>query len=104
MVKIGKKLRELRLNCNLSIDKVIEKLKELNIYVTKKTIYRWENDNTVPDLKTFNTLSFIYNANLNELYEDTRFYKSLNENEYKFIIAIRENDIFRRITKLLYKM
>ncbi|MBR0039049.1 MAG: helix-turn-helix transcriptional regulator [Lachnospiraceae bacterium] len=104
MVKIGKKLREARLNCNLSIEKVIKKLEELNIYVTKKTIYRWENDDTVPDLKTINTLSFIYNANLNELYEDTKFCKSLNENEYRFIIAVRENEQFRKITKLLYKI
>ena len=104
MVKIGKKLKEIRLNCKLSIEKVIKKLEELGIYVTKKTIYRWENDNTVPDLKTINTLSYIYNANLNLLYEDKKFYKSLSENEYKFIIAIRENESLRKIAKLLYKI
>ena len=104
MVKIGKKLKENRLNCKLSIDKVIKKLEELGIYVTKKTIYRWENDNSVPDLKTINTLSYIYNANLNLLYEDTKYYKSLSESEYKFIITIRENEDFRRIAKLIYKI
>lgn len=104
MIKIGKKLKESRLNCKLSIEAVIKKLEELNIYVTKKTIYRWENDNTVPDLKTVNTLSYIYSVNLNEFYEDTRFYKSLSENEYKFIITLRENDLFRKIAKLLYKI
>lgn len=104
MIKIGKKLKEIRLNCKLSINKVIKKLEELDIYVTKKTIYRWENDVTVPDLKTINTLSYIYNTNLNLLYEDKKFYKSLSENEYKFIIAVRENESLRKIAKLLYKI
>ena len=97
-------MKEIRLNCKLSIEKVIKKLEELGIYVTKKTIYRWENDNSVPDLKTINTLSYIYNANLNLLYEDTKYYKSLSESEYKFIITIRENEDFRRIAKLIYKI
>ncbi|MBO6118895.1 MAG: helix-turn-helix transcriptional regulator [Lachnospiraceae bacterium] len=104
MIKIGSKLKEIRLNCKLSINAVIKKLEEMNIYVTKKTIYRWENDNTIPDLKTIKVLSFIYDSNLTEIYEDKRFYKSLSENEYKFIMAIRGNDSFRKIAKILSKI
>ena len=51
MIHIGKQLKEIRLGCKLSIDNVIEKLKEFNIYITKKTFYRWECDTVIPNIK-----------------------------------------------------
>lgn len=104
MIHIGKKLKEVRVNCKLSISTVINKLQELNIFVTKKTFYRWECDVTVPDLETIKVLSYIYNANLNEFYEDTKYFKALTENEFKFINLFRENNNFKKIVKLLKKL
>lgn len=104
MIHIGKKLKEIRVNNKLSISSVINKLQELNIRVTRKTFYRWECDSTIPDLETIKILSYIYNTSLNELYEDTKFYKALTENEFKFINLFRENNEFKKIVKLLKKL
>ena len=104
MINIGKKLKEIRVNSKLSINTVINKLRELNIYVTRKTFYRWECDTTVPDLETIKVLSFIYNTNLNEFYEDTKYFKALTENEFRFINLFRENNDFKKIVKLLNKI
>lgn len=102
--KIGKKIKNLRHYNNLTINNTLKKLKELNINVSKKTFYKWENDEIIPDLETIKVLSYIYNANISELYEDTKYYKSLTENEFKFISMLRENNDFRKLTKLLTKV
>jgi transcriptional regulator with XRE-family HTH domain len=104
MLKIGSKLKEIRLKNKFSIPTVIKKLEEVNIYITKKTIYRWENDSIIPTLETIKVLSYIYNTNLNEIYEDKKFYKVLSENEYMFINTLRENNNFKKIVKTLVKM
>ena len=104
MIHIGKQLKEIRLGCKLSIDNVIEKLKELNIYITKKTFYRWECDTVIPNLETIKVLSYIYQTNISAFYEDTRYFKALTENEFKFITLFRENNDFRKIVRLLSKI
>ena len=104
MLKIGHKLKEIRLKNKFSIPTVIKKLEEVNIYITKKTIYRWENDNIIPNLETIKVLSFIYNTNLNEIYEDKRYLKVLSEGEFIFINILRENNNFKKIVKTLVKM
>lgn len=104
MVKIGKKLKELRVGNNLSINDLIEKLNELSIFVTKKTVYRWENDKVIPSIETIRSLSYIYNTNISEIYESTKFYKALSENEFVFITLYRENVEFKKIVKVLSKM
>ena len=104
LVKIGRKLKEIRLNNNLSLNNVIKKLEEFDYFVSKKTIYKWENDTSIPDLKTIRLLSYIYNVNLSELYENTRYYKALNDHEFKFINTLRENDEFKKIVRILMKI
>ena len=103
MIHIGKQLKEIRLNCKLTINNVIKKLEEFNISITKKTFYRWECDKIIPDIETIKVLSYIYQTNICAFYEDTRFYKSLTEHEYKFIKLYRDNNEFKKIVKLLSK-
>ena len=104
MIHIGKQLKEIRLGCKLSINDVIKKLEEFNIYITKKTFYRWECDAAIPELETIKVLSYIYKTNISAFYEDTRYFKALTENEYKFICLYRENNEFKKIVKLLSKI
>ena len=47
LVKIGRKLKEIRLNNNLSLNNVIKKLEEFDYFVSKKTIYKWESDTSI---------------------------------------------------------
>ena len=102
--KIGCKIKELRKYKSLSINSMLKKLEEFNINISKKTFYKWESGAIIPDLNTIKVLSYIYNANITELYEDKKFYKSLTENEFRFITMLRENNNFRKIAKLLSKM
>lgn len=104
MEKIGSKLKELRLKNNFSINTVIKKLSEANIVINKKTIYRWENNSVIPTLDTIRILSYIYNTDLSTLYEDTKYFKVLNENEFLFINMLRLNTEFSKIVNNLMKL
>lgn len=104
MENIGSKLKELRLKNNFSINTVIKKLSEVSIIVNKKTIYRWENNSVIPTLDTIRILSYIYNFDLNALYEDKKHYKVLSENEFQFINMLRLNNAFSKIVNNLIKL
>ena len=104
MNTIGDTLKSLRKNCNYSVYDIIKKLEETNIHVRVNTIYKWENNITIPDIKTINVLSNIYGISLTSIYEDSKFCKSLNKNENDFIVFLRNNNNFRKIIKLLVNL
>ena len=101
MYKIGSTLKSLRTSNGYSIVEVIKKFAEINIPIKAKTIYRWENDSCVPDIKTINILSHIYGVSLTSIYEDDIFCKSLNKCENDFIDCLRNNKTYKKIIKLL---
>ena len=101
MYKIGSKLKYLRTSHGYSIVEVMKKFEEINIPIKAKTIYRWENDSCIPDLKTINALSHIYGVNLASIYEEEPFCKSLNKNENDFIDCLRTYPTYKKIIKLL---
>lgn len=104
MREIGDTLRTLRKSCNYTVYDILKKLAETNIHVKLNTIYKWENNICVPDIKTINVLSNIYGISLTSIYEDSKFCKSLNKNENEFIVFLRENLKFRKIVKLLLNL
>lgn len=55
-------LRKLREREHLSVKDVQEKLMNLGIVVSNKTIYGWESGKRLPDADTFLTLCDIYNS------------------------------------------
>ena len=101
MYKIGNTLKTLRTSNGLSIIEVIKKFAEINIPIKAKTIYRWENNTCIPDIKTINILSHIYGVSLTSIYEDDAFCKSLNKYENDFINCLRNNKTYKKIIKLL---
>ena len=104
MSLIGDKLKTLRKSNGYSIKKVVEKLNEINIFVKEKSIYRWESNKVIPDIKVINALSNIYNTNITCIYEDSKYFKSLNENVSKFINYLREDPHFKKIIMLLARV
>lgn len=104
MKNIGSTLKTLRKENNFSIYDITQKLAETNIHVREKTIYKWENNTCVPDVKTINVLSNIYGITLTSIYEDSKFCKSLNKHESNFIKLLRSNNRFRKIVKLLINL
>lgn len=72
--KIGKFIAIERKNLNLTQGKLASKL-----YVSEKTISKWENGNGVPDTNSLPKLCEIFNVSLNELLNGSR----INAEEYK---------------------
>ena len=71
--KIGKFITEERKKQKLTQAKLAEK-----IFVSEKTISKWENGNGIPDTKSLELLSKIFEVSLNELLNGER----INENNY----------------------
>ena len=66
---LGKKLRRLRIKNSLTVSTLSEILSSHNILANERTIYRWEQDISIPDLNTLKILSIIYNVNLSSIFE-----------------------------------
>lgn len=61
--QIGNRLKELRASSSLSVDEVLQKLKEkYQIDVRPNTLYGYENGRTSPDVDLFLALCKIYNC------------------------------------------
>lgn len=104
MSDLSKRLRNVRKEQNLKIKEVANMLSEIGINVTDRTVRRWEAGTAIPSISTIRVLSHIYKTNFANIYEDKKYYKSLNENEYEFILKLRENSYFRKIVSILIKV
>lgn len=72
--KIGKFLKELRKQNNMTQEQLGEK-----IGVTNKTISKWENGNYMPPIEKLKILSDIYQVSINEILSGEK----LNQENYK---------------------
>ena len=61
-MEIGKKLKEARLNRNLTQEVIAEKLN-----VSRQTISNWENEKSYPDIISVIELSNLYSISLDDL-------------------------------------
>lgn len=93
---IGERLKELRVNNNLTQQELAEKL-----YVSDKTISSWECDRTIPEISMLFKISNLYNINFyslidsnycNDIPVEIELKVRLNNNEY--------NRLFNEISKL----
>ena len=101
---LGKKLRRLRVKNCLTVSTLSELLMSHNILATERTIYRWEQDISIPDLNTLKILSIIYNVNLPSIFDNQNSNRlSLTKDEIKFIKMFRDNKTFYNIVLLLTK-
>ena len=72
-MNIGNKLYQARKNIGMSQEEVAEKLN-----VARQTISKWEQNETIPDLKQASALANLYNKEINELISDDE-YKEIKE-------------------------
>lgn len=101
---LGKKLRRLRIKNSLTVSALSELLMSHNILASERTIYRWEQDISIPDLNTLKILSIIFNVNLTSIFENPNSNRlSLSKDEINFIKMYRKNKNFNNIVLLLTK-
>ena len=65
-MEIGKKLKEARLNRDLTQEVIAEKLN-----VSRQTISNWENEKSYPDIISVIELSNLYSISLDDLLKQT---------------------------------
>ena len=74
-VKIGAFLKTLRKENNLSQEQLADKF-----FVTVRTISRWENGNTLPDISVLIELADFYNIDIRDLLRGERKSDKMEEN------------------------
>ena len=104
-IKIGKFIAENRKNKNLTQEQLAEKLG-----ITRKSVSRWENGNTMPDLSLFKPLCDILDITINELMRGEKidissFKEKSEENILNVISSSKEKTIsIKRKYKLIISM
>ena len=72
--KIGSFLKQLRKEKNISQEQLAEKF-----FVSVRTVSRWENGNTMPDISILIELADFYNVDMRELLKGERKSDNMNE-------------------------
>ena len=72
--KIGSFLKQLRKEKNISQEQLAEKF-----FVSVRTVSRWENGNTMPDISILIKLADFYNVDMRELLKGERKSDNMNE-------------------------
>ena len=80
--KIGKFIKKLRKDNNLTQDELAKKLG-----VTYQAVSKWENGKSIPDIAILKTVSELFNVNIDELLEGSvKNKKKLNKKlDYKLL-------------------
>lgn len=95
MNSLGEKIKNLRLENNLTQEMLADKL-----FVSNKTISSWECDRTIPDINMLFKLSSIFHCNLYSLLEQNYYNNvpleievklKVNDNEYKRLLNLLKN-------------
>lgn len=103
-VKIGKKLRSLRIQNGLSVKKLYEILDGLNLPICTQSIYKWETGLSAPDIKTLNALATIYNTSIGSFFDEDSKIQALTSDEQRLIEQLHSSRVFKRIIFLLIKL
>ena len=72
--KIGSFLKQLRKEQNISQEQLAEKF-----FVSVRTVSRWENGNTMPDISILIKLADFYNVDMRELLKGERKSDNMND-------------------------
>lgn len=101
--KIGKFLKELRKEHNMTQEELGER-----IGVTNKTVSRWENGNYMPPIESLKLLSDIYQISINEILAGERLndvaYKEAAEDNISMALEQMEGDEKRFENRMLLIM
>lgn len=104
VIKIGRNLKALRQQNGFSIRKLSLVLAEFGYPISFQTIYKWESDKIMPNIKSLNILSTIYNVGLESFFDDGSNVQSLSNGELKLISYLHTYKTFQKIVFLLSKL
>ncbi len=94
--KLSIRLKTLRKITHLSTDEVIERLKNNNLDYSSQSLYKWEQGNAVPSVKTLYVLAKIYQCNISYLIaENDVEFKKVNSYEMTILRLYRSDFLFR---------
>lgn len=100
--ELSSTLKKLRRLNKLSANDVCYLCAQYGYPIYFKTLYKWENAHSVPDLKSLEILCHIYNVQLTDLFKNKNSKKfSLTLQESNFIETVRFNKKFKKILLLL---
>lgn len=103
-IKIGRNLKTLRIQNGFTIQRLCIVLSEFNFPISYQTIYKWESDKIMPDMRSLNVLATIYNVGLESFFDDSSNVQSLSSGELKLISYLHTYKTFKRIIFLLAKL
>ena len=100
--ELSKTLKKMRRLNKLSANDVCYLCTQYGYPIYFKTLYKWENTYSMPDLKSLEILCHIYNIRLVDLLKNKNSRKiNLSLRENNFIETIRFNKKFKKILLLL---
>lgn len=94
--KIGKFIKELRLEKNISQNQLSEET-----HVTRQAISNWENGKAIPDSDILLTLSSLFEVSINEILSGERNISESNLQDITLQLIDENNDKRRKIKKIL---
>lgn len=100
-VKIGALLRVLRKEKNLSQEQLAERFN-----VSSRSVSRWENGNTMPDISLLIELADFYEIKIRDLLSGERKLETMNENMKETLVMVADytNAEKEKLTKSLFAM
>ena len=84
-IKIGEFLKELRKEHNLSQEQLAEKFN-----VSSRSISRWENGNTMPDISVMIELADFYDIDIRELLRGERKSEQMDEDLKETLVMVAD--------------
>ena len=100
-IKIGALLRELRKEKNLSQEQLAEQFN-----VSSRSVSRWENGNTMPDISVLIELADFYDIEIRELLSGERKSESMNKDMKETLVMVADytNEEKKKIVRSLFGM
>ena len=84
-IKIGSFLKELRNNNNLTQEQLAEKFG-----VSQRSVSRWENGNTMPDISVLIELADYYDVDLREILNGERKTETMKEDLKETLVMVAD--------------
>lgn len=101
-ILFAKTLRKIRKQNKLSVKDVSYLCAQYGYPIYFKSIYKWEKAESVPDLRSLEVLSYIYNTNFFDLLRNEKSKKyTLSINETNFINMLRFDKKYKKALILL---
>lgn len=93
-MKLGEKIKQLRVSHNMTQDELAKKC-----FVTRTAVSKWENDNGLPNLESLILISECFDISIDKLLkdEDDNQDKIINNIVKEEYLEIKKNNIFYQL-------